>query len=785
MLAEKKSPLTGRKVEALRTLIQYQTGNKNIEIIHNPNAELKTDGKRIWLPWISDDVFEEYAGLLHAGVLHEGAHIKRSDFPILRDKKAIPNQLVLGFANAIEDTRIERYESQQYSSLKLEFRRFNEFYKRDYIKTKDSHENRILTDPQHFFFLVGYCVDLYLADYEYDYLPESVLATFNQIKDIVDDYRTKEIDGPKGSLIAVAAANDIYKRLKDLFSKLPEVSIDGEGEPDNKEENNKENTKDKKKKQSGDKRETDDEEGEEGEESEDMEGGDDDGGEGSGDENKDDDATGSDSEGDEEGTKGSGEVEEEAESKGKGSSSEDDNGDEEGTGETGEEGDSRERKAKKGDEKSLSGTPVDDDDNDEEDDEEDKLPSLDDFDMKVDGNEPTTETEHCGSIETKVKDKGSKKNPKDITSSMEKAIKAAAEAGTTLDFTRFADPGGEDDGGGDFLNPSKMLDMAKDAGIKTIREQYYEALREKIVEKESSGPTQHMPHPLAMARDVIFTPNIDATNPQRQFYAKLREELAPEIGRLKSQLLSLIMSQKRVHFAPDSEEGEVDTAALHSLRHGNKRIFSSHTWGRDLNTAIEILVDCSGSMGSDGKAMGAMKAAIALSEVLAILKIPFEVTGFTTDARMIKVDHEEGNIYNRIEGLVHFIFKAFEENFGTVKYRLLSIRAQNNNCDGESVMWAAQRLFRCKEKRKILFVFSDGMPACYSSSHPLLEADLKETVKKIEQMGAEVYGIGIFTDAPKHFYSEHSEITRYADKSIASAIFECLKRKLTQGVPNT
>jgi cobalamin biosynthesis protein CobT len=186
-------------------------------------------------------------------------------------------------------------------------------------------------------------------------------------------------------------------------------------------------------------------------------------------------------------------------------------------------------------------------------------------------------------------------------------------------------------------------------------------------------------------------------------------------------------------------------------------------------------------MGGTGKSIGAMKAAVSLSEVLAILNIPFEVTGFTTDARRIHATRAELDVYNRVEGLVHFVFKAFEENFNTVKYRLLAIRSNNNNCDGESVMWAAQRLFRRKEKRKILFVFSDGMPACYSQNQQVLETDLKETVKKVENMGAEVYGIGIYTDAPSHFYRENSEIQMYGEQTIASAIFTCLKKKLTQG----
>jgi len=311
-----------------------------------------------------------------------------------------------------------------------------------------------------------------------------------------------------------------------------------------------------------------------------------------------------------------------------------------------------------------------------------------------------------------------------------------------------------------------------------------EEIQTLIFESHKKDMNEHIPHPVALERDIVESPYFDPTSGTKKMYEGIKRNVSQDIASMRSRLFSLLMARKRMHFLPDAEQGEIDMAAIYSLRSGNKRVFERMSVGRRMNTAIEILVDCSGSMRDDGKYHGAKSAAIACTETLEALHIPFEVTGYTTDydgCRDIDFTEEDNSYYNRFEPLRHFVYKSFEENFSSVKYRLLNIGPNDNNCDPESVMWAAQRLARRKEDRKILIVICDGMPACgYHCDFTLLNQELKKAVKKIKMTGIEVYGIGVYTDEPKQFYPEWDMIKQGTGR-IASAIYGCLSRKLMNG----
>jgi len=74
------------------------------------------------------------------------------------------------------------------------------------------------------------------------------------------------------------------------------------------------------------------------------------------------------------------------------------------------------------------------------------------------------------------------------------------------------------------------------------------------------------------------------------------------------------------------------------------------------------------------------------------------------------------------------------------------------NLDGEAILWNAKRLAERPERRRIMLVLSDGMPAGSRDNRAGAEY-LRETIKRVEAAGIEVYGVGIETNAPQHFYS--------------------------------
>jgi cobalamin biosynthesis protein CobT len=132
---------------------------------------------------------------------------------------------------------------------------------------------------------------------------------------------------------------------------------------------------------------------------------------------------------------------------------------------------------------------------------------------------------------------------------------------------------------------------------------------------------------------------------------------------------------------------------------------------------------------------------------------------------------EDLSRFNRVEvTLVHHIFKSFDSrNLSPIA----SMTPSGANCDGESIRFFAKRLEQQKHKRKIMMVFSDGLPSCGGNSQ-ILNSDLKRAVKEITAAGIECVGIGICHDGPKHFYPDFVII-----KSLSELTKEALKKLKT------
>ena len=97
------------------------------------------------------------------------------------------------------------------------------------------------------------------------------------------------------------------------------------------------------------------------------------------------------------------------------------------------------------------------------------------------------------------------------------------------------------------------------------------------------------------------------------------------------------------------------------------------------------------------------------------------------------------------------------------------------NADGESVLWAAERLAVRPESRKLLVVLSDGMPAGGFDGDG--DAYLKHVCNLIEtESPIDLVGIGIRTDAPERFYKHH-QILHEAEK-LDETLFTLLRNFL-------
>jgi hypothetical protein len=168
----------------------------------------------------------------------------------------------------------------------------------------------------------------------------------------------------------------------------------------------------------------------------------------------------------------------------------------------------------------------------------------------------------------------------------------------------------------------------------------------------------------------------------------------------------------------------------------------------------------------------ALVGAWAFSQTLERAGIAHEVLGFTSRPDIdpydlnneVKLEERRlGRSFSRVDPIQMIIFKGFGEPFQACRHRFGMLRRGcgdpesplNQNIDGESLVYAASRLLLRPEKRKVLIVSSDGMPACAAGDDYALHLHLKGVVKKLEGLGVETLGIGIMTEAVKSFYPKH------------------------------
>jgi cobalamin biosynthesis protein CobT len=194
-----------------------------------------------------------------------------------------------------------------------------------------------------------------------------------------------------------------------------------------------------------------------------------------------------------------------------------------------------------------------------------------------------------------------------------------------------------------------------------------------------------------------------------------------------------------------------------------QRIFKKRIVSDVLDSAVSVLVDTSGSMSGEKYAC-AITAAVHLSGTIGnTLHIPTEIIGFT------EVEYRN----------TMFIHRTFDKKLLSKEALTSSLTKasswMNQNCDGDSVLFAASRLLQRKEKRKLLIVLSDGSPA--SSKPGDVMGYTMDIVRQLDSVPAlDIVGIGIQDDNVTRIYKQHHVI--HEAHEIESALLSIIERKL-------
>lgn len=265
-------------------------------------------------------------------------------------------------------------------------------------------------------------------------------------------------------------------------------------------------------------------------------------------------------------------------------------------------------------------------------------------------------------------------------------------------------------------------------------------------------------------------------------YSAEKREVLPLINPLKSAFIRMLQSEENKRMRFDRERGQINRKALTSvIADGNfNRPFREFTKEITDDVAVSLVIDCSGSMRGD-KIHLARLSAIALSETLKALDMEFEVVGFTTKGspelrQAVSEATSRGENLSRFnrtnEALDLFVFKSFS---CPKMVGITNATSHNSNGDSESILWAGQRLAEREEGRKLMFVLSDGQPAMNVKDYNLLHEDLRRVVNTaLPDMGIEVFGIGIQTNAVEQYYKDHIVVNNL--KSLPQVVLTQLMR---------
>jgi cobalamin biosynthesis protein CobT len=262
-------------------------------------------------------------------------------------------------------------------------------------------------------------------------------------------------------------------------------------------------------------------------------------------------------------------------------------------------------------------------------------------------------------------------------------------------------------------------------------------------------------------------------------YTDLSGKLRGTISVMRRKFERLVVSLNTADYEGGKRNGRLHTPRLSRVMVGHTDVFRHRVEGKRVNTAATLLVDLSGSMNGgvqDDHVIGlrvskvkmAQLAAIALAETLENCGVAVEVLGFnatgTHDPSWSQAINAacaaDANLrlkFDRFAPVDMHIFKAFDESVRQAQTALGNIArcVDGNNPDGESILYAADRLLKREEPKKILMVLSDGQPA-YNHGHMTnVHQHTRDCVQWCIQQKIHTVGIGIMSDAVQQYYPKY------------------------------
>jgi cobalamin biosynthesis protein CobT len=269
----------------------------------------------------------------------------------------------------------------------------------------------------------------------------------------------------------------------------------------------------------------------------------------------------------------------------------------------------------------------------------------------------------------------------------------------------------------------------------------------------------------------------------RSEYKRARDSLGSKLGTMRRKLEKALITKTEADYET-SRVGKLNIRKKSAeLFMGGSNIRRKRTEGDAIDTAVSLLVDCSGSMSGQPMVL-AGHSAIALSECLSAGGVPYEVLGHTTlrltqgsrslltnQKTKYETDKEgysepvEENRWEREEALYMPVFKPFDKPLNQCKHLMGFIPNASHSCnaDADALLYAGERLMKRRETNKILMLIADGYPAWHGAGDQ--NEITRRAVVKLNRDGIKTIGLGINCDSVKQFFERWVVVNEIDDLS--------------------
>lgn len=231
--------------------------------------------------------------------------------------------------------------------------------------------------------------------------------------------------------------------------------------------------------------------------------------------------------------------------------------------------------------------------------------------------------------------------------------------------------------------------------------------------------------------------------------SSLLAEVRAASNATKIRVLSLLEAQSRVKKIHSNTGVKLDQKRVSRIVSGQFDVFTKKIVTVAQNTAIQILIDISGSMSHEDRYKLALRSGLSVALALEQAKgVDVAVSAFPFADKVLQLT-------------------SFGERTSGSSNRYSQAKPNGGTPMSEAIMTASFDLLSQNNDRKIFLVITDGQPDNVDSC--------KQVIDSISDMGVEFIGLGIGTSLPAFFKTSKS-IAKIDE--LPSNMFELLKQKL-------